>query len=69
MLPVRLPHWTAKVVPSTAQVMRFWFAIPPAEEMEQLTTLMTAAFAMVAQVDSYSISAERQKQAEQVSTP
>ena len=49
--------------------MRFWFAIPPAEEMEQLTTLMTAAFAMVAQVSSYSISAERQKQAEQVSTP
>ncbi len=48
------------------QVMRFWFAVPKAEKMAELTTLMTFVFAMVSQVGSYSISTERQKQAEQV---
>lgn len=58
-------HITSDSNNTHSKVMRFWFAIPKAEHMEELSTLMTFAFAMVGQVATYSISAERQKQAEQ----
>jgi len=58
-------HITSDSNNTHSKVMRFWFAVPKAEKMAELTTLMTFVFAMVSQVGSYSISAERQKQAEQ----
>ena len=48
------------------QVIRFWFKVPEARKIDELLTLMTAVFAMVNQVDSYKITPERQRQAEQV---
>lgn len=58
-------HITSDSNNTHSRVMRFWFAVPKAEQMDELTTLMTFVFAMVSQVGSYTISAERQKQADQ----
>ena len=50
------------------QVIRFWFKVPAPEKMRELSTLMTAVFAMVNQIATYSLPPERLKQAEQVGT-